>query len=454
MSKSLEVLLARCRRVAPVRRSLPLLLASAVLAGGCLASPPDAPGPVAATATDAPREPFAFMPLALISERGAGGEPVIAITPAGTILVAAHPGWTHTRQPASPNLVLGGEAQSLMWRSTDGGATWEHAGPLPAGPKGAWVGVSDPDLAVDADGRVFFTDLGGLVYTAVARSDDDGKTWLPGNPVMPGPVDRQWLAAYGTDVWFSANYFAEERVMKSTDGGVTWTRVGEASCRGDIVADPLDGTLYIGCGDGVDVSTDGGATWSEKSTPGAHAGDLALQEPAIDAAGNVYVAWSEHGTVRVAGSPDKGETWTTPIDAGAPLGLTGGTTVWPWVVAGDAGRVAVVWLGTPTGSDPERAEGEWFLYQATILDAMGEAPVVTAAQASEGPVHAGPICQGGTGCQLDPDPSGDRRLGDFFEAAVDAEGFVHTAVAVTTLVDDTISHPGYVRQTAGPRLRL
>ncbi|MEA3200521.1 MAG: hypothetical protein QOE90_1949 [Thermoplasmata archaeon] len=62
----------------------------------------------------------------------------------------------------------------------------------------------------------------------------------------------------------------------------------------------------------------------------------------------------------------------------------------------------------------------------------------------------GHICQGGTGCQADPSPNGDRRLGDFFEAAVDAKGYVHVVYAVA--LGDSISHPGYSRQTSGVSL--
>jgi hypothetical protein len=62
------------------------------------------------------------------------------------------------------------------------------------------------------------------------------------------------------------------------------------------------------------------------------------------------------------------------------------------------------------------------------------------------------MCQAGTTCQLDPSPeTGDRRLGDFFEAAIDAEGRLHVAFSVA--LEDAISHPGYAKQLDGPRLR-
>lgn len=438
---------------ASARFVLPLSLAA--LAAGCLA-----PGLDPAGGVDLAGGSLSFTPLALIDDVRAGGEPVIQITPRGTILVAAHPGWTHVRPPPGPNLVAPAEAQSYLWRSTDNGSTFAPVaaiGGAPAGPKGPWVGVSDPDFAVDAEGRVYFTDLGGLAYTSVLRSDDDGATWTLGNPVMPGPVDRQWLAAYGSDVWFVANYFQEERVLKSSDGGITWTRVGASHCGGDVWADPLDGTLYQGCGNAIDVSTDGGATWEVREVPDSQNDYRAFAEPLTDSAGTVYTTWttrveeSEETEIWLASSKDKGATWSAPVAVSRPLGLHG-THFWPWLVVGDPGRVAVAWLGTENATDPAIATGDWFVYQATILAADTDAPVVTAARATDA-VHVGPICQGGTGCQADPESTGDRRLGDFFEAAVDAEGRVHIVVASTTLVEDTIAHPAYVRQEGGPLLR-
>lgn len=396
-----------------------------------------------------------FLPMKLIDEVRAGGEPVIQVTQKGTLLVSAHPGWTHTRYPPSLNLVTPASGQSYLWRSEDHGETWEPIG-LPgangAGPRGVGQGVSDPDFAMDANGRIYLTDLEALAAASVSWSDDDGRTWLMGNNLAStyGPVDRQWLATHGTDVYFMGNYFADERVLKSADGGLTWMQVGSANCGQDLVVRESDGALLVGCGAGIDVSTDGGKTFTVKSVPDHESDARVMTEPAIDAAGNVYVAWTEEDGVYLAGTPDLGETWSAPLRV--TDGLPTRTHIWPWVVAGDAGRVAVVWYATEAEGGPSEAEGDWFVYQATVLDAMGPAPALVNAKVTETPIFQGGICQRGTTCQLDPSPEGDRRLGDFFEAALDHEGYVNVVYSVA--LGDAISHPGYSRQTSGPSLYL
>ena len=434
---------------------LVLVLALPTLAG-CVAPTADPAGSSDALRSALDLDPLAFTPLALIDDTRAGGEPVITITPTGTILVATHPGWTHTRYPPSPNLVTPATGQSYLWRSTDNGATWTPIGlpmaPDGIGPRGIGQGVSDPDFAVDANGRIYLTDLEALAAASVSWSDDDGETWLMGNNVAStyGPIDRQWLATHGTDVYFTGNYFAALRVLKSTDGGLTWLEVGQSNCNGDISVRESDGAVMKGCGNGIDVSTDGGATWEVREVAGAgDASGITMTEPAIDAAGNVYTAWVEDDGVWLAGTSDLGETWTTPLRVTT---TEGGTYRWPWVVAGDDGRVAVAWIESPAADAHTLPDSEWFVSMAIVVDAMGMAPQLTTERVTQEPIHVGYMCVG-TVCQANTEDSGDRRLGDFFETAVDAEGYVHLAFATTTQVDDAISHPGYVRQTSGPRLR-
>jgi hypothetical protein len=384
----------------------------------------------------------------------AGGEPVIQITQKGTILVGAHPGWTHTRYPPSPNLVTPATGQSYMWRSTDKGATWAPLGLAQGmGPRGLGQGVSDPDFAMDSKGRVYFTDLEALASASVSWSDDDGQSWLQGNDVAAAfggaPIDRNWIATHGTDVYFMGNY-GTENVLKSTDGGLTWTKVGESPCEQEFVTD-AKGDVLVGCPAGLAVSTDGGAHFERRDVPGVKSGSRAMAQPALDAAGNAYVTWASDAGVWLAGTSDLGKTWWAPVNVAAPLFPGGsGTHVWPWVVAGDAGRAAVLWYGTNASGGPAKAKGDWFVYQTTVLGADTPHPTLYGAQVTPTPIFQGSICQGGTGCQLDPTPAGDRRLGDFFEAAVDKDGYVNVVYAIA--MQDAISHPGFARQTSGPSL--
>jgi hypothetical protein len=258
-------------------------------------------------------------------------------------------------------------------------------------------------------------------------------------------------------------FFRGQQVMRSDDGGLTWTEVGQSNLGGKMTSDPRDGTLYIGGGRSVDVSTDGGATWTQTDVPGHDNGGRELGQVAVDGAGNIYTAWVEGSDVWLAASKDKGMTWLPPHQLTMHwTGATPGTHLWPWVSAGDEGKVAVVWYAAdeaavdPSAQDrfAQQVQGDWDVMAAFVLNATGDAPQVQLAHAAPA-VHTGPVCLGGTGCQADQlSEAGDRRLGDLFESAITLDGRLAIGYSDTNTVrTDSISHPGFVIMTQGPRLR-
>ena len=474
---------------------LAALLAGAVLAG--CSSQPATPQAAASGGALVPTLPgFTAIPVAqlptftapmLIDTVRAGGEPVIAITHAGTVLVSAHPGFTHYHPSgedpaAAADLVTPFAGQSYMWRSTDNGTTWTPlglpgVGPVPAqpdGPRSAGLGVSDPEFTVMQDGAICFTDLENLAMSSTSCSTDDGKSWLPGNPAASGaPTDRQWLASYGDEFYFTANYFTDHHIRASKDKGLTWEDRGDVPCSGDLVANPANGHLVVGCGPGVAVSEDGGRTWSKVlAVPGHETGSRSMSEPAIDGAGNVWATWSENEkSLWAAGSPDEGKTWPWVLDLtphvrlfaghGAPdgtkaAGTVNGTFVWPWISAGSAGRFAVTWFYSYADGASNKQNGPWYTVSAEVVNATQAAPIVVVSQLTPKPMHQGPICQAGTTCQVSSvqgAPSGDRRLGDFFETTIGNDGYLYGVWSNTEeKPGDVISHPQFVRQTGGLRL--
>lgn len=458
---------------------LPFLLALAFVTpvlAGCISTADD-PGTVTTvqdtTSLVDTLASVAFSEKVLIDDVRAGGEPVIAVSHDGTLLVSSHPGWTHYHpndDPTDPGteLITPFNAQSYLWRSTDGGDTWAHVGlpGLEEGPRSTGFGVSDPEFTVMEDGTICYTDLEGLAMSSVSCSTDDGETWV-GNPIASQrPNDRQWLASYGEELYFTANYFTDHDLIVSTDRGITWERRGHVPCSYDLVADPADGTLIVGCSDGIAVSTDGGHTWERKDA-GVDAVRRDMTEPAIDATGTVWMAWPVHADgdertgehIVVKGTDDHGETWphTIRLDAAADDVVwadearpnIGSAHVWPWVSAGGDGRLAVSWIGSPAEGAKTTEANDWHVYSALLLDATTDAPKVRLVDASGGPVHSAAICQSGTVCQVDSmqgDPEGDRRLGDFFETTIDHEGRLHIVVSDTvTKPDDVVSHVAYMR---------
>lgn len=487
------------------RALLVAILASATILAGCADEAPDGEQVGDAQTPDTVGTLPGFTPVAkvdlpvfatpiLVDTVRAGGEPVIAITHAGTILVSAHPGFTHYHPPADPTANVPDEivtpfgGQSYMWRSTDKGETWTHIG-LPGmaeGPRNSAFGVSDPEFTVMEDGTICFTDLEALAMSSTSCSTDDGETWGLGNPVgSGGPTDRQWLASVGDEFYFTAAYFVDHHIRASTDGGMTWEDRGDVPCSQDIVGHPITGHIIGGCDAGITVSEDKGWTWEVREIPDAE-GSNRMAEPAIDSAGNVWVTYAqgeEH--LFVAGTPDEGKTWPWVYDltphvrlafkegrlgtdfvcpdagcAGEPVlkdaSATNGTYVWPWVSAGSKGRLAVSWIGSFEEQDSADYGGNWYIFSTYLIGADTATPQILPLRVTPDPIHDGPICQAGTACQASSMAgvdSGDRRLGDFFETTVGPDGYLYGAWSNTyQQPDDVISHPQFAKQVGGLRL--
>jgi hypothetical protein len=147
---------------------------------------------------------------------------------------------------------------------------------------------------------------------------------------------------------------------------------------------------------------------------------------AVDRAGNVYVVWSErHPETQTTDtyltvSKDRGLTWTSPVRVNrGPQ-----TTTFPWIVAGDPGKIDIVYYGTgEKGLSPETVSpgAKWKVWMAQSLDALNPTPNFKENPAT-GFIHQGPICTSGTGCA-----PGTRDLLDFFQIDVDAQGLANIA---------------------------
>jgi hypothetical protein len=190
----------------------------------------------------------------------------------------------------------------------------------------------------------------------------------------------------------------------------------------------------------------------------------------VDQAGNVYTVWSERrpkGTEGKRGSTnsylaisrDSGKTWTDPIKVNdRPR-----TTVFPWVVAGSKGRVAVAYYGiTHRGPSPEkvlypdRRVPRWKVWVAWSLNAhkAGRTFHEDKAMPKGAYLHEGDVCTSGTGCA-----TGTRDLLDFFQLDLDPCGKV--VITYTDNSRDEVSREGrssnqpelisFIGQKGGPR---
>ena len=142
-----------------------------------------------------------------------------------------------TGVPTQPRTFYMGVASGGVFRTTDGGGTWAPItdGQVPVGSIGAIaVADSDPDviyIGTGSDGVRSNVSTGRGVY----RSGDGGETWqfaglynagqIGGVRIHPEDPNTVYVAANG-DI-FKSN--RERGVYKTTNGGQTWSHVLEIS---------------------------------------------------------------------------------------------------------------------------------------------------------------------------------------------------------------------------------
>lgn len=386
---------------------------------------------------------------------GIGGEPSIATAPDGTIYISA-PIIAYT--DLATGFVGGGFGQGRIWRSTDGGATFDLLNDENGRLTPDDGGNGDTDIAVDALGHVYFVDLAGGVPFLYSR--DQGDTWTSGGELNDPdrPVDRQWIDAHG-DGFLAATWAAQDgeprgiTFTRSFDGGETWQRPPDI-VDGMIQLGPVEIAPngrhiyqpYVTSGGyelRIAVSADQGANWTDVSVgpqllppPGDAFGlvgggwspSVIFPVAMADAVGGVHLVWSQYhesgGThLMWVRSLDHGMTWSEPVMLSPPTG----NAVLPWVSVGHDGRVAAVYLRSETDDHPSIGMHEWTIQvvaSANARDANVSAVTWATSLVQDDPVHTGALCPHGGGCAaLGMAPVyDDRRLLDFFESAILPDG--------------------------------
>jgi hypothetical protein len=459
-----------------VRRLLLLLAAAAGLA---------VPASAGAVGFSAPQ---------FVDRELAGGEPLVIQDPNHhTLVYTSHEGTTHLYRPGlfSPlPFGINYRNQVNIWTSDDNGASWQRTGVAGASADPTKsAGFSDPDLTIDEGGRIYNTGI-DLVNDSIFSSIDGGKTYDKGNPNCHDG-DRPWLAGGKKDEVFLATNVQENtishQIFQSTDGGNNCSTTGIPAQQAN-----SDGSGYTGAGkiyyskdrliepteyldkNGV-VTAIGVGTWKRGDaafTPHKIADTtLFAHWPAIaiDKADNVYAVWDDNpvskaqkdlcggpqplaNNVKMSISRDFGNSWSAPITVAH---TNSGRVFWPWIAAGDAGKVSVVWYQTNRVADVDCEDANITIGEAHILNALAAQPTIQSTIAGGRPIHTSSVCQGGTLCVAQ---NKDRRLGDFFTNSIDSRGCVLIASGDTTQTDPNTgqqfaySLPVYMSQTSGPGL--
>jgi hypothetical protein len=354
------------------------------------------------------------------------------------------------------------------------------------------------------------------IQPLVGYSDDGFKTWHTTCAAhQPFMVDRQWLGTYQppgmssdhTRVYLTYHDFGPDQmwVNTSSDGGRTWglpvdvirsaDALNSSMCDtvpGGMAVDQRNGWVYVswtagpnaannvatGCNYSqgtifnklyVAVSKDGGATWTTSNAltmpddTAAEPSDMSeiFTNVAVDRQGDVYVTapgYFQH-EYKIVYAWSKAADATGSLHFSAPTVASSPavhTAYLPRLVAGDKGRLDLIYLGTPVrnvvstptnktayrgGGDgpncsPEAIPGEahgvrflgkpcqlpdnarWYIYVAQTLDGTSPHPTWSQQRLRQDPMHYGDICTLGIFCL----PGDNRDLADVNDIKIDPSG--------------------------------
>ena len=196
----------------------------------------------------------------------------LVIDPANTSFLMASM-WERVRRPNSSHLY---GPSSGIYRTTNGGTSWEHLGPSTGLPNSNTQNVGRIGLVMSASNPnitcAIYTD--GYYYTGLYKTTDYGDTWFnsdPNNQISFGTSNFSWY--FGQIRIHPANpdiiYAMDVAFMRSTDGGNNWPIIygytGPPQLHVDhhaLAFDPSNPNYLIEGNDGgINISTDGGVSW-------------------------------------------------------------------------------------------------------------------------------------------------------------------------------------------------
>jgi hypothetical protein len=346
--------------------------------------------------------PAAAHPLAPVSPEPASASARSAPSGLASAQIGAPPG----QNVSAPVLVASSGAVvlsgSALEYSGSGGAAWQKigdvasiAGGLPAA-TGGWILASVYFLNA-TDGWAGFDTAGQTAQVAVSRTTDGGATWtytqLPTKAFTTTvPTLSQLRFTSPLSGWAVLNTYSSgcvlgnAELLRTSDGGVTWSTVGAlpAGCGWVAFVGPKDGwftregaVTHGGSGPWMWSTSSGGDTWQPATISPTSCASQAFLSPAsafppsdqnavVDAAGNAATV----GCGGVLSSSNLGKTWSLhrgPLASSSAQLAAGSPTNWIEVDASaatgdnvattnDAGKTwhrATIAIGAPNSSSAE-----------------------------------------------------------------------------------------------------
>ncbi len=202
-----------------------------------------------------------------------------------------------------------------VWKTTDGGSSWEIKTPDLPNLSMSYFGVSpaNNDVIYVGTGEGF-GNLDAIPGNGIFKSIDRGETWTQLESTVNNDfifVNRFVVDPTDENIVIAAT---STGIFKSTDGGANWTKVLSGNDVQDMVANPLNfSTIYAARnGAGIFKSIDAGDTWVQSNEGILGAGRMEIDIAPTDTNRLYISAETTNGTLFM--STDAGASWEAVID--------------------------------------------------------------------------------------------------------------------------------------------
>jgi len=234
--------------------------------------------------------------------------------------------------PTNPNLMFHGSVGGGIWKSTDAGATWNQVDDKLANLAICTLAFdpNDSNTIYAGTGEGYFNS-DAIAGGGLLRSKDGGNTWsIMASTVGLGDINRVVVAPGNSNLILMATKYGG--IRRSTDGGVTWATTKPAQMGAMVVFHPSNANNAV-CSVldynfttnqwfyEAAFTTNGGATWTTAS--GLTQNGFSSRIELAYAPSNPNVVYASHGWDRkVYKSTNGGQSYT--------LVTTSGTTNTSW----------------------------------------------------------------------------------------------------------------------------
>jgi len=208
--------------------------------------------------------------------------------------------------PQDARRVYAGTLHNGLFRSSDGGASWQSASTGLPPNSSISVLVADPDNPSTLYAVADPTDEAAAAVGSLYKSVDSGATWRATGAGLPSSsVTGLVVSPQVASTLYAATAAG---LYRSADGGATWSPMGGAAALTAILVSPQkQGRVFAGFSRGIYRSDDGGLTWTPVAADGP-ASEAYVNSFVVDPINPslIYAATSGTGILR---STNGGFTW-------------------------------------------------------------------------------------------------------------------------------------------------